>query len=151
MATLSAARDPNHPLLMGNYVRVPILVAATIMVDERSVAETVLAGARAALLEALSFERRAFTEAVDLSDVYGVLQDVDGVKAVDIDRMELKNTDPAFRAQHGLDPAKGQLQPRLLMLPARPGGSSTVLPAELAWIEVPALDVSLRSTGGLTL
>ena len=152
MATLSAARDPNHPLFIGNYVRVAVLVAATIIVDNRAVAETVLADARTALLEAMSFERRSFADAVDLSDVYGVLQGVKGVKAVDIDRLDLKSTDPDFRLRHGLDPLKGQLQPRLYMLPARPGGTpSTILPAEIAWVEVPALDVALRSTGGITL
>ena len=152
MATLSAARDPNHPLFIGNYLRVAVLVAATIIVDDRSVAETVVADARTALLEAMSFERRSFAEAVYLSDVYAVLQGVRGVKAVDIDRLDLKSTDPDFRLRHGLDPQKGGLQPRLYMLPARPGGTpSTILPAELAWVEVPALDVSLRSTGGITL
>jgi hypothetical protein len=152
MATLSAARDPNHPLLIGNYVRVAILVAATVIVDDRAVAETVLANARTALLDAMSFDRRSFAEAVDLSDVYGVLQGVKGVKAVDIDRLDLKSTDPDFRIRHGLDPLRGQLQPRLYVLPARPGGTpSTVLPAEIAWVEVPALDVVLRSTGGITL
>jgi hypothetical protein len=151
-ATLSAARDPNHPLLVGNYGRVAILVAATIIVDDRAIAETVLGNARMALLDAMSFERRSFGEAVDLSDVYGVLQGVTGVKAVDIDRLDLKSTDPDLRLRHGLDPLKGQLQPRLYMLPARPGGTpSTVLPAEIAWVEVPALDVTLQSTGGITL
>jgi hypothetical protein len=151
-ATLAAARDPNHPLLIGNYARVAVLVAATIIVDDRAVAETVRAAARTELLDALSFERRAFAEAVDLSDVYGVLQRVPGVKAVDIDQLDLKSTDTAFRNAHGIDPAKGALQPRLLMLSARPSGSpGVVLPAELAWVEVPALDVVLRSTGGITL
>jgi hypothetical protein len=116
------------------------------------VADTVLADARAALADALSFERRGFVEAVDLSDVYAVLQGVTGVKAVDIDRLDLKNTNPAFRTAHGLDPADGELNPRLLMLPARPSGSgATILPAEIACVDVPALDLVLRSSGGITL
>ena len=159
-ATLDVVRDPNHPVQLANYRPVPVLVAATITIDDRFVAATVLADARAALVEALSFERRAFVEAVDLSDVYGVLQDVAGVKAVDIDVLDLKSTDPADRTAHGLDPAKGHLQPRLLLLPARPdvplsGPSSKsivpILPAEIASVDVPALDLTLRSTGGITL
>ena len=151
-ATLGAVRDPNHRILIGNYAQVPVLVGATIIVDDRYVADTVLADARAALAAALSFERRAFVEAVDLSDVYAVLQGVTGVKAVDIDRLDLKNTDPGFRTAHGLDPADGELNPRLLMLPARPAGSgATILPAEIASVDVPALDLVLRSTGGISL
>ena len=149
--TLGAVRDPNHRILIANYARVPVLVAATIMVDDRHVAETVLAAARTALAEALSFERRAFVEAVDLSDVYAVLQGAEGVRAVDIDRLDFKNPNIAFRNAHGLDPAKGELQPRLLMLPARLGGPATILPAEMACVDVPALDLVLRSTGGITL
>ena len=38
------------------------------------------------------------------------------------------------------------------MLPARPvGAPGAVLPAELAVVEVPAQDVTLRASGGLAL
>jgi len=38
------------------------------------------------------------------------------------------------------------------MLPARPAGSpDVVLPAELAWLEVPSQDVTLRAVGGISL
>jgi hypothetical protein len=50
-----------------------------------------------------------------------------------------------------VDPTLGQPQPRLLMLPARPLGTlGAVLPAELASVEVPAQDVTLRASGGLS-
>lgn len=160
VATLGAVRDPNHPIQLANYRPIPVLVAATIMVDDRYVAATVLGDARAALVDALSFERRGFVEPVDLSDVYAVLQGVVGVTAVDIDVLDLKTTDAVDRKAHGLDPAKGHLQPRLLLLPARPdvplSGPPTkaivpILPAEIASVDVPALDLTLRSTGGITL
>jgi hypothetical protein len=100
----------------------------------------------------MSFERRSFVEAVGLSDVYGVLQRVKGVQAADVDRLDLKSTDPDFRVRHGLDPMRGGLQPRLYMLPAQPGGTpAAIRPAEIAWVEVPALDLELRSIGGITL
>jgi hypothetical protein len=160
VATLGAVRDPNHAVQLANYRPIPILVAATIMVDDRYVAATVLADARAALVDALSFERRAFVEAVDLSDVYAVLQGVVGVRAVDIDVLDLKSTDADDRKAHGLDPAKGHLQPRLQVLPARPDVPPSgmphktivpILPAEIASVDVPALDLTLRSTGGIAL
>ena len=59
--------------------------------------------------------------------------------AVDVNTLDLKSTDSAFRIAHGLDDTLPQPQARLLMFPARPAGSAgTVLPAELAWVEVPA-------------
>lgn len=149
-ATLDTERDPNQPLRVGNYGRVAVVVAGTIIVDDRFVAEAVLAATRAALLDALSFDRRAFSEPVDLSDVYAVLQGVPGVVAVDIDRLDLKSTDASFRKAHGVDDTKGQPQARLLMLPAQPGGvPGVILPAEIAWVEVPAFDVVLGSSGGI--
>jgi hypothetical protein len=151
-ATLDTERDTNRRLLLGNYARVAILVTATLYVRPDHVAEDVVMAARATLLEALSFERRAFAETIDLSEIYATLQGVGGVLGVDVDRLDLKSPDAAFRAAHGVDPTRGQLQPRLWMLPARPSGSpDLVLPAELAWVEVPTLDIVLRSTGGITL
>ena len=100
----------------------------------------------------LAFEQRDFAETVDLSEIYATLQGVDGVLGVDVDRLDLKSPDAGFRTAHGIDPSRGQPQPRLWMLPARPSGSpDLVLPAELAWIEVPTLDVVLHASGGSTL
>ena len=137
--------------MIDNYSPVAILIDASIIVDERYVTNEVLAAARAALLDALSFEQQRFAQPVYLSDVFRVLQEVTGVRAVDVNTLDLKSTDSNFRTAHGVDASLGQPQPRLLMLPARPAGSSnTVLAAELAWVEVPAQDVTLRATGGLT-
>ncbi len=151
-ATLASERDPNHKLLVDNYAPVAVVVDASIAVDGRYVASEVLAAARAALLGALSFAARRFAQPVYLSDVFRVLQNVEGVVSVDVNRLDLKSGDAAFRAAHGVDDALPQPQPRLLMLPARPAGASgIVLPAELAWVEVPAEDVTLRASGGLSL
>jgi hypothetical protein len=131
---------------------VAVLIDASIIVDDRYLTADVLGNARAALLAALSFDQRQFAQPVYLSDVFRVIQDVAGVVAVDVNTLDLKNSDPGFRAAHGIDPLAGQPQPHLLMLPARPVGSSgTVLAAELAVVEVPAQDVTLRATGGLSL
>lgn len=151
-ATLDAERDTNRPLRIGNFERVAILVAATLYVAPDRVADDVLVAARQELLASLSFERRAFAESVDLSEIYATLQDVDGVLGVDVDRLDLKSLDAGFRISHGLDDTKGQPQPRLWMLPARPGlAPGKILSAELPWVEVPALDVVLSTSGGIML
>lgn len=150
-ATLATERDPNHKLLIDNYAAVAVLVDASVIVDDRYVSDDVLAASRAALLGSLSFDQRVFAQPVYLSDVFRVLQDVEGVVAVDVNALDLKSSDPAFRAAHGVDPSLGQPQPHLIMLPARPVGSSgTVLAAELAYVEVPVQDVTLRAIGGLS-
>jgi len=150
-ATLLSERDPNHKLLLGNYAAVAVLIDASIIVDDAYVAADVLSAARAALLFDMAFDQRRFAQPVYLSEIFAVLQNVAGVVAVDVNTLDLKSTDPVFRAAHGVDPALGEPQPHLLMLPAHPAGTGTVLPAELAWIEVPAQDVTLRATGGLSL
>jgi hypothetical protein len=151
VTTLATERDPNHRLIVGNYAAVPIRLAASLNVDPKRENAQVLAAARAALLDALSFERRAFAQPVFLSDMYRVLQDVDGVVSVDIDVLDLKSSDAGFRAAHGVDDSLGQPQPRLLILPAHPGGSpGVVLPAELAAVELPAQDIVLKANGGLS-
>jgi hypothetical protein len=151
-ATLAAERDPNHKLVIANYAAVAIRITASLIVDPRYVNDDVLAAARATLLYALSFEQRRFAQPVYLSDMYRVLQDVEGVVAVDIDLLDLKSTDAGFRASHGVDDTLPQPQSRLLMLPARPGGTpGTVLPAELAFVELPSQDVTLQASGGIAL
>jgi hypothetical protein len=146
--TLLAHRDPNHQLFIGNFARVPIIVNAAMTVDPRYSASDVESAAFDALVQALSFDQLAFGQAIHLSAIYGVLQNVDGVTAVDITDLNLKSQDPVFRKAHGADNRKPQ--PHLFMLGARPGSGSgdTVLPAELAWVDVPTIDLLLRTTGG---
>lgn len=148
---LDGQRDTNQRLLIDNYARVPIVIDAALTVDDRHVAADVLAAARAALLDTFAFETRGFGQPVFLSDVFTLLQQVPGVLAVDVNVLNLKNNDPAFRVAHGVDDTLGQPQPRLLMLPARADAAAgTVRPAELAVIDADG-DVTLSATGGLTL
>lgn len=150
-ATLLSERDPNHKLLIDNYTAVAVLIDASIIVDDRYPTADVLTAARAALLHDLAFDQRRFAQPVYLSDVFAVLQRVQGVVAVDVNSLDLKSTDPLFRTAHGIDPSLVGPQPHLLMLPARPAGTGTVLPAELARVDDPAQDVVLHATGGLSL
>lgn len=151
LAVLATERDPNHKLVVANYTAVAVSLNAHLTVDPRYLNDVVLAAARAAVLDALSFEQRRFAEPVYLSDMYRVLQDVEGVLAVDIDALDLKSGDAGFRAAHGVDDSLPQPQRRLLMLPARPAGGSSlgILPAEIAWAEIPSQDVVLTASGGL--
>jgi hypothetical protein len=150
-AGLNGQRDPNHTLLLDNFVRVALLMGATLHVADTHVAEDVEDAARAALLEALSFELLRFGQPLHLSDIYQVLQGVPGVVWVKATLFHFKDQSPAFLASRGADDRP--VQEHLRIYPARPipGPADTVLPAEQAWIEAPTHDVTLLTSGGLPL
>jgi uncharacterized phage protein gp47/JayE len=146
--TIGMQRDPNHELRIDNVARVSILMSATLTVDDRRVRREVLSAARAALLDALSFEALGLVQPVHLSHVVAVLQRVPGVVAVDVDELDFKETGKAFRDAHVLTGSRPE--PRLRLLPARPQGTSgaQILPAEQARVEDPDTDLLLRAVGG---
>lgn len=150
-ASLNAARDPNYTLLLDNFMRVRVVIAATLHVSDAYIGADVEAAAQTALAAALSFETLRFGQAIHLSDVYRVLQDVAGVVWVKIDLLQFKNQSPAYLASRGADASP--VQEHLRIYPARivPGPPDTVIPAEQAWIEVPTQDITLLTSGGLPL
>ena len=146
-SALTAARDPNHPLRLANHVAVDVVVRAKISVEgDRGRAEVETA-ARAALLDALSFDAQELGRALGLSDVVRILQDVPGVAFVDVD--ELGFADPEEAEARSLEP--GPVQPRLLVFPARPDDTVAggVRPAEVARLASPTQDATLTASGGL--
>jgi uncharacterized phage protein gp47/JayE len=148
-ASLTAGRDPNHVLLLANFVRVAVTLGATLHVAATHVAADVEQTARAALLAALSFEKLQFGQPLHLSDVYEILQDVPGVVWLTVDRLQFKNQSPAYLASRGADLRPVQEHLRIYAARVVSGPSLTVLPAEQAWIEVPSQDVTLATSGGL--
>ena len=159
---MRAARDPNHRLLMANYTRIPIILRAVINVAPNHVRQDVLAAAREAVLNALSFDALRLGQPVHLSDLFRILQENQGVVFVDINRLSFKRpaglTNAAFQLyleERGVEMQFGAIakpvQGHLRIFPARPeiGNRGSVLPAELAWIESPNQDVTLEATGGL--
>jgi hypothetical protein len=165
---LTRQRDPNHPLVLANFSRVPIVIQATITVDADFVQADVQKAARAALLAAFAFDAVVFAMPVHLSEVYRILQDVPGVSFVDIDVLHYKGYatwTPAQLASRGA--TKDSVQPRLRMFAARPlAGSSAandpsvlalfgshppaVLPAEQAFFADEPHDAVVNALGGLS-
>jgi hypothetical protein len=146
---LNTQRDPNHALFLDNYSEVPLVIKATVRVKSNYVASKVGEAARQALLQALSFDSLRFGQPVALSDVYAVLQQVDGVSSVDVDQFQFKDQSPAFLAARGATSAP--VQRMLRIFSARPNSIPTppALPAELAAVETPAEDVQIVTSGGL--
>ena len=148
-ASLNTQRDPNHALFLDNYTEVPVVVKATVRVNPNYVASKVGAAAREALLQALSFTSMKFGQPVSISDVYAVLQQVEGVISVDVDLFHFKDQSAAFLAARGATTAP--VQRTLRIFSARPNTvpMPPALPAELAVIEIPKQDVQIVTSGGL--
>lgn len=152
---LESVRDPNHRLRIDNYALVHIELRGGIGIDAGADADEVLAQAKQAVLDALSFDAMSLGESVNLSDMYRVIQDVPGVRFVDVDRFMFKlSSFGGFwnalielwrRGVLGAGFAVNPVQSRLRIFPARtdPANPGSVLPAELAAIEAPDEDVVL--------
>jgi uncharacterized phage protein gp47/JayE len=152
-ATLANARDPNHRLLIDNFIRVPIRLEAKVWVDPARPQADVLAGARDIVLGALAFDALALAEPLHLSRIYAVLQGAPGIVAADVTLFGFKDTSVSFLQSRGATvlPNGGvaPVQDFLRIFAARPdaGRPGTVIPAELAWIETPAQDVLIMVQG----
>jgi hypothetical protein len=148
-ASLNTQRDPNHALFLDNYVQVPVVITSTVRVGPSYVASQVAEAARAALVNALSFDSLRFGQPLALSDIYAVLQQVEGVDSVDIDLFHFKNQSAEFLAARGatVDPVQRSLR----IFSARPSSipSPPMLPAELAVVETPTEDIGIVPSGGL--
>jgi hypothetical protein len=165
---LTSQRDPNHPLLLDNFCRVPIVIIAKILVNDQFVREDVRKVAYQALKDRFSFERVGFAQTIHLSDICCLLQDVTGVVMVDIDTLHFKGYDkwtPEELAAR--DATEKPVQSHLRIFSARsrsgpaaeadpvikawfgPNPLPEVLPAEQAYIENETSDITLTATGGL--
>jgi predicted phage baseplate assembly protein len=159
-AGLTAQRDRNRPLRLGNYLPLAVEIAATLTVDDAYVASQVAAAAREVLETALGFEAQGFAQPVHLSDVYAVLQSAEGVVAVDVDRLMYRQpadmSETEFQlflngraVQREADGSVLPLQPHLRVYPARPDPAAApwVVSAEQA--QLAAEDLLLLTRGGL--
>jgi hypothetical protein len=126
---LDSRRDPNRRLAVAPYSEVPVLVEATVHVHPDHQAEAVLAAARRALAGAFAFDRLGLGQDINLSDTYQVLQKVDGVLWVSIDRLQFK--EQRDRNSHGAtgEPVQAHLR---------------IDPSELAVIRDPVTDAVVR-------
>ncbi len=150
VANLGAVRDPNHRLRIDNYHPVSVELEAGLGIEPDHDPDTVLEAARAAALAALSFDALELGRSLHLSDLYRVLQEVPGVRFVDVGKFLFKRPTgmlgwlfPFFLKARGvtflapLVPAP--VQGHLRIFAARPwvGQPGRVRPAELAVLESP--------------
>jgi uncharacterized phage protein gp47/JayE len=97
---LNSRRDPNRKLVVEpGFAKIYLKIEAAIEVDAAYVAQVVRTAAVKALQAALAFENVNLGQPVHLSDIYQVIQDVTGVTAVAITRLEYASDED--RVNHG--------------------------------------------------
>lgn len=107
-ASLRRFGDPHIPLRLGSYKPAFFRIVANVAVDGDHVGSIVMAAVKAALQSRFSFEARAFGQPVELSEVVAVMQRVEGVLYVDIDKLYRADGTPDRVAHLTAAPPKPQ-------------------------------------------
>lgn len=94
---IDLVRDPIERVYIDSFQLRTFTIEADILIDERHLADDVLAEARATLRDSFSFGNRDFGQPVTAAEVLSIMQAVDGVVAVDLNKLEL---DAASTAVH---------------------------------------------------
>jgi len=86
--------DPTIPVSVASYVQCLFRLHAVVQVHPDHIPEKVLAAVEQELRECFSFAAREFGQPVTLSEVVAVLQDVQGVVAVNVKKLYRAEEDP---------------------------------------------------------
>lgn len=83
--SIRAKCDPMQQVEVGDFVLSTFSLQAKILVDRRYLFEDVKKKVERALLDAFAFEKREFSQSVTSSEIFMIIQKVEGVNAVDLD------------------------------------------------------------------
>lgn len=89
--SMENVRDPGPGVQIASFVPLSFNVQAKLLVTRGYLTDKVQAAVTSAVLDAFSFQRRAFGQAVTKSELYSVMQEVEGVDAVDLDQLYLSS------------------------------------------------------------
>ena len=126
---INDARHENYPIIINSFVQIPFSVEARIKVNPDYLSEQVIAAVRSTLIESYNFDNRSFGQGVLPSEVIAIIHSVEGVEAVDLDK--LGNKDPFSIPNY-----------RLIANIARWNGN-VILPAELLLIDETKIEITL--------
>ncbi|MFB2894816.1 putative baseplate assembly protein [Aerosakkonemataceae cyanobacterium BLCC-F50] len=118
---IDLARDPLQKVQIDSYKRLLFNLEARLLLDVRYQAEVVENKVRTAVLDTFAFKRRQFGQAVTRSEVVAVIQNIEGVVAVDLDALyqaqqskTLTESLTVLKARS--DPQKNEVHPAQLLL-----------------------------------
>lgn len=126
---IQEASIPGVSVTVKSYQPKFFRLSANIKTHPDYLTEKVFTAARNSLREHFSFEARQFGQAVALSEVYAVIQKVEGVVAVDIDQLYLSNE------------TTSTTRDRLIASIPKPG-LSEILPAELLILDTGPIELN---------
>ncbi len=122
-SAIDAARHPDQEVVVASFHPVHFTLEARLTVHPDHLEEVVRAAVESVLLEAFSFDARAFAQDITTSEVLAAMQKVAGVVGVDLDLLD------------GADPFDA---PRIQARPAR-WESGAIQPAELLTLDAAGL------------
>jgi hypothetical protein len=122
---MAGAGDPYVPVRVATFAAATFTLDAAVQVDPARDPKLVIPAVEQALRTAFSFDARAFGQAVALSEVIAVMQDVRGVTAVEVFKL-YRLEDPPGLPTNGLLPSR---------LPTPGPSLETMLPAELLTLD----------------
>ena len=111
VADLDKRRDPNRKLTIEKHRNVPVLMSAAILVNPDFVKELVQHAVAQALADHFAFANTDLGQPVHLSAIYTTIQNVDGVVAADVNKLQFKSA--ADRGSHGATSALQQKHLRI--------------------------------------
>jgi hypothetical protein len=115
---IDKARHDNHRVIINSFEPLFFDVKAKVLVDSNYLANKVIDEVEAVLENAYSFELRSFGQSVTPSEITAIIQNVEGVIAVDLDTLNGLNP---FAKKHFRVPSKfarwenGKIQPAQLL------------------------------------
>jgi hypothetical protein len=92
LKSLEKHTDPHIPFKLGSFIKKTFSLKAKIKINTDFLQEKIFATVRNEILNNFSFEKRQFGQPVSLSEIVTVIQNKDGVIAVDVDELFIDET-----------------------------------------------------------
>lgn len=87
LKSLEKYKDPHIPFKLGSFIKKTFSITAKIKINTDFMQEKLISSVRNKILDTFSFEKRQFGQPVSLSEVVTLIQNTDGILAVDLDEL----------------------------------------------------------------
>ena len=91
--SIDSFRDPIESVQVDGFQLRKFSIDALLIIDKRYISDDVKSQVESSLLDAFSFDNRNFGQPVSAAEVFSVMQSVEGVIAIDLNKLELDNVE----------------------------------------------------------
>lgn len=91
--SIDSFRDPIESVQVDGFQLRKFSIDALLIIDKRYISDDVRSQVESSLLDAFSFDNRNFGQPVSAAEVFSVMQSVEGVIAIDLNKLELDNVE----------------------------------------------------------